>query len=240
MRGARGALLLSVALVLGAATAGRCEEETRMHLFILSGQSNMARMDPAQTFTPAVEEAFGPENVIVAKGAWGGEPIRRWHKGWRSADGERIEPVGDLYDRLMETVRAAAEGKEFATVTFVWMQGERDAREGHGGVYGESLNGLIEQLSADLGREDLHVVIGRLSDHGFRNPEFPHWTMVRDAQLAAVDDLPRAAWVDCDDLNDGLNEAGERIEDDLHYSVEGYRTLGARFAAEAIKLIRGD
>ena len=37
------------------------------NLFILSGQSNMAGMDPAISFTPVVTKAFGKENIIVAK-----------------------------------------------------------------------------------------------------------------------------------------------------------------------------
>ena len=35
------------------------------HLFILSGQSNMKYMDPNIAFIPAVEKAFGKENVVV-------------------------------------------------------------------------------------------------------------------------------------------------------------------------------
>jgi len=42
------------------------------HLFILSGQSNMAGLNPAISFTPAVHEAFGPENCIVIKDAQAG------------------------------------------------------------------------------------------------------------------------------------------------------------------------
>ena len=41
------------------------------HLFILSGQSNMDRLDPKVSFTPAVEAAFGKENVIVVKDSKG-------------------------------------------------------------------------------------------------------------------------------------------------------------------------
>jgi hypothetical protein len=36
------------------------------------------------------------------------------------------------------------------------MQGERDARDGHGSVYADSLRGVIKQISADLGRDDIH------------------------------------------------------------------------------------
>ena len=42
------------------------------HLFILSGQSNMARLDPAISFTPTVAAAFGEKNITVVHDAVGG------------------------------------------------------------------------------------------------------------------------------------------------------------------------
>ena len=92
------------------------------------------------------------------------------------------KPKGVLYDRLMKKVNAAIEGKELASVSFVWMQGERDAREGYGDVYADSLNGLLSQLSTDLSRDDINCVIGRLSDFDMDNKR-PHWTLIRDVQV---------------------------------------------------------
>ena len=121
------------------------------HLFILSGQSNMAGLDPKISFTPAVEKAFGKENVIIVKDAQSGQPIRRWYKNWVDAKGNKPQKGnGDLYDRLMKKVSAATKGQKFLSVTFVWMQGEKDAKESHAGVYAKSFNGLIDQLKADL------------------------------------------------------------------------------------------
>jgi hypothetical protein len=37
----------------------------------------MVGLDPDASFTPAVEEAFGAENVVVVKSAHGAHPIRR-------------------------------------------------------------------------------------------------------------------------------------------------------------------
>lgn len=200
------------------------------NLFILSGQSNMAGLNPAASFTPAVEKAFGAENVLVVKDALGAQPIRRWFKNWKPAKGEGPEATGDLYDRLMEEVKAATAGKRPKTVTFVWMQGERDAKEGHGDVYAASLKGLIEQLQADLGRQDINFVIGRLSDFGNEGKGYPDWMKVREAQAKVAEDAPRGAWVDTDDLNGPGNG--------LHYTQEGYVELGSRFAGKAIELIR--
>ncbi|MBX2852266.1 MAG: sialate O-acetylesterase [Phycisphaeraceae bacterium] len=209
------------------------------HLFILSGQSNMAGLNPDLSFTPTVENALGKDNVIVVKSAQGGQPIRRWYKDWKPANGEAPadkSKIGDLYDRLMAKVTEATKGQKIATVTFVWMQGERDAKEKHGAVYAASMRGLIDQVAADLKREKINFVIGRLSDFDMDNKRYPHWTMIRDAQVRVAEDDKRGAWVDTDDLND--KGTPERVKHDLHYTKDGYKTLGKRFADAAIGLIK--
>ena len=100
------------------------------------------------------------------------------------------------------------------------------------------MDGLYRQLSDDLKREDINFVIGRLSDFDLKNARYKDWTMVREIQVKYAEQHPRGAWVNTDDLNDGLNRRGKKIANDLHYSAEGYKILGERFADAAIKLIR--
>ncbi|MDA7880997.1 sialate O-acetylesterase [Akkermansiaceae bacterium] len=228
----------TVTLLASLFTSFSAAAENGTHLFILSGQSNMAGLDPKISFTPTVEEAFGKENVIVVKSAQGGQPIRRWHKQWKPEKGDAPKATGDLYDVLMKSVNGATKGRELASVTFLWMQGERDAREKHGNIYAASMKGLVAQLAKDLGRDDVNFVIGRLSDFDMDNKRYPHWTIIRKAQVAIAEESPRGAWVDTDDLNDGKNRQGKEIKNDLHYSVEGYKTFGKRLAEESIKLIK--
>jgi|GEM_PF-252432 len=204
--------------------------EKGKHLFILSGQSNMVLVNPSTSFTPAVKTAFGEDGVIVVKDAKGSQAIRRWYKEWKPADGIQPEGNGDLYDRLMAKVTTAIEGETIQSVTFVWMQGERDAKEKHGDVYAASLKGLVKQLATDLKREDINVVIGRINDRSMNNQSHPHWTKIRDIQVEVAESFPKGAWVDTDDLNGPKN--------DIHAVEEGYKTLGERFAKEAIKLIK--
>lgn len=169
--------------------------------------------------------------MLVVKDAQSGQPIRRWHKDWKPASGgDRPRADGALYERLMKKVHETLQGREPDTVTFIWMQGERDAREGHGAVYEASLRALIEQVRQDLKREKLCVVIGRISDYGIDNPERPDWEVVRTAQVAVANTHPEWVWVDTDDLNGPKNA--------LHYTKEGYTQLGERFADAAITLIR--
>ena len=146
-------------------------------LLILSGQSNMAGLKPEESFTPAVEKALGKENVIVVKDAHGGQPIRKWYKKWKPANGDAPEKTGELYDRLMGKVNAAIEGKKIETVTFLWMQGEKDAKSGLEAAYQPALKQLIANLRRDLEAPEMNVVIGRLSDHS----PAPQWRAGSDS-----------------------------------------------------------
>jgi lysophospholipase L1-like esterase len=118
------------------------------------------------------------------------------------------------------------------------MQGERDAKMGWGKLYEEALLGLHAQLAKDLKwkKNDLGFVIGRLSDFDTSNKRYPHWTMVRDVQERVANSNKNFFWVNTDDLNDGLSRKGKKIKDDLHYSAEGYKELGRRFAKACLKV----
>jgi predicted Zn-dependent protease len=222
-------LLLSL---LGLTTLGVASSaaEKKVRLFVLSGQSNMAGLDPKVSFTPAVQEAFANDEVIVVKHAAGGQPIRRWYKKWQLPTGAKDSKAavknGDLYDQLMQAVTKELAGKQPDSVAFVWMQGERDAKAGWQAAYSEALRGTIEQLRSDLKHKDIAVVVGRLSDH-LKNDA--GWDSVRAAQEKVAADEPLDAWVDTDDLNG---------KEGLHYTKEGYAELGRRFASRAIELIR--
>ena len=214
-------------------------EHHAKHLFILSGQSNMQGHRPEEAFTPTVEKALGKDKVIVVQDALGGQPIHRWWKQWKTPEGKKPAQSGDLYDRLMSKVNSAIKGKELASVSFVWMQGERDAKMGWGDLYEEALVGLHAQLAKDLGRnpKEMTFVIGRLSDFDMNNKRYVHWTKVREAQVKVADSSQKFTWVDTDDLNDGKNRRGKEIKNDLHYSAEGYKTLGRRFAETSLKTL---
>lgn len=207
------------------------------HLFILSGQSNMKKFNQKVTFVPAIEKEFGKENVIVVKDAQSGESIQRWYRDWSGPVGKN--PNGDLYDRLMSKVNPAIEGEELATVTFLWMQGEADAKiEETASLYEQALKGLYAQLCQDLGRDDIFFVNGRLSDNGLNgaNPTFKAWDQLRSVQEKVAASDPKFALVNTDDLNDGIYQ-GELQVNGVHYTKEGYQIFGERLAEAAIKLI---
>ena len=220
--------LLTVALcVCGWQNSAPASTGVKARLFILSGQSNMARFDPDVSFTPALKKAFPGDEIIVVKSAQGGQPIARWYKGAKATELRKgSTQVGDLYDVMMTKVHAAIKGKTIDTVVFVWMQGEPNAKLGSAGTYEASLRGLIKQLRDDLKRPDTAFVIGRLSE--FKKGE-AGWDTVRAAQVKVADDDPRGAWVDTDKINDGKVA--------LHYSQKGYAEMGRRFAAKSVELL---
>lgn len=209
----------------------QAEPAAKSRLFILSGQSNMKHVDPEVSFTPALKQAFPGDEILVVKVAHSGQPIRRWYRDWKPESGELAKGtmVGDIYRKLIKQVEDTLQGRPAPnSVTFVWMQGEADTGSPDmANVYEASLKGLIAQIRDDLQRPDCSVVIGRISDYA----KFPEGSKtVRAAEMKVVAEDPKAAWVDTDDLN------GKR--DDLHYTAEGYRILGERFAARAVELIR--
>lgn len=215
-----------------------CHSNKGKHLFILAGQSNMVRLDPNLSFAPTVKKTYGEDQVIIVKDAMGAQPIRRWHKNWQPPEGVELVAQPDLYDSLMIKVNEAVSRKKLASVTFIWMQGERDAREELANVYATSLQGLYDQVSEDLGRKDVNFIIGRLSDFDLENEIYPQWTRIREIQVEVAESNPRFAWIDTDDLNDGINARGDTITNDLHMSEQGYETMGQRFAEAAILLIK--
>jgi hypothetical protein len=214
--------ITTILIIMALSTSTYAQDK---HLFILSGQSNMAALDPKKDFTPAVEKAFGKDNVTVVKNAKSGRPIRDWYK----TDSSR----GFLYDALMKSVKEATAGKSYTTVTFIWMQGESDAgKKGKPDTYADSFKGILNFLKEDLKLQEINFVIGRICD--FKKDD-KKWDQMREIQVKLAEDDPKGEWVDTDDLNN-FNKNGKE-KNGLHYTRSGYKILGQRFAEKAIGLI---
>lgn len=239
---ARRLLFLLIATVVSASAADKSA-----HLFILSGQSNMVGMKPEAGFVPEAERLFPDAEVAYIKVSQGGQPIRYWVEEWNAIaakHGIDVETArakdknpGTIYyqpilDQFAELLKKHPNP---TSVTFCWMQGERDAKEHLEAAYGDALKQLISNLRRDLKLPEMKVVIGRLSDWG--KPDNAPWQAVREAQVALAESDPLAAWVDCDDLNN--KEKNGTLVDDLHYTPEGYKTLGERYVRQAKALIEG-
>ncbi len=224
-------LAFLLAFVLPAAAGDR-------HLFILSGQSNMQGLKPESAFLPELKKLLPDADIVHVKVAKGGQPIRKWVKNWDEIaakhDLKPFEDPGNFYDAVLKNARAEIEKGKPKTITFFWMQGEKDAKTNLAAAYEESLKTLIANLRKDLDAPEMHFVIGRLSDH---KPASGQWDEVREILVKVAEEDPRGAWVDTDDTNDKIKK-GEP-HNDLHYTKEGYDLFGRRLARQAVRMIEG-
>jgi hypothetical protein len=125
-------LLLSVACL----TLAHADDKSA-HLFILSGQSTMAYMDPKLGFEPEAPKLFPDAGVFYIKIAAGGQPIRYWVNEWNEiatrhgvdvaaarASDKGQQTSAFFYPRILaqfeELLKAHPNPK---SVTFCWMQG---------------------------------------------------------------------------------------------------------------------
>jgi hypothetical protein len=207
------------------------------HLFILSGQSNMAGLKPENAFLPELKKLLPGSDIEHVKFAKGGQPIRKWVKNFDEIAAKSKLPAkkdsGAFYDQTLKAVRAKIGTKAPKTMTFLWMQGERDAKENLSAAYEESMQTLIANLRKDLDAPEMNFVIGRLSDFSTS----AQWEAVRAAQVKVAQDDPRGSWVDTDDTNNKMKN--NKPHNDLHYTKEGYDLFGQRLARQAVLLIKG-
>ena len=236
-------LFLESMLPTRATTATAAAEER--HIFILSGQSNMVRINPGDTFRPEAEKLLPGATIEVVKEATGGKPIRNWLAEWdaiaqeagldpealRSKDKVKGSPY---FERIIEKTKPLFDPPP-ASLTFIWLQGESDSGK-TSAPYESSLNALIAKLRKELNFPEMNVVIARISDSGLtpgpRQTDTNGWETIRKAQENVVAADKRAALVTTDDVNGP--------KDGLHYPKEGYELLGRRMARQATALIKGE
>ena len=213
-------------------------EAGERHLFILSGQSNMAGLKPEAAFLPELKKLLPDADIQYLKFAKGGQPIRKWVPTWdkiaAKSDLEPRKDPGAFYAEVVKLAKANLTKGTPKTMTFFWMQGERDGKEKLSAAYEESMKTLIANLRKDLDTPEMAFVIGRLSD--FSTAE--HWEGVRAAQVKVATDDPRGAWVDTDDTNN--KEKKGKMTNDLHYTKAGYDLFGQRLARQAVLMIKGE
>ena len=215
------------------------------HLFILSGQSNMAGLKEARdnSFLSELAKLLPDADVQHIKVARGGQPIRLWVAEWDAiAKSHGLAALGQqpvFYPQIIKAYNEKFPGsRKPDSVTFLWMQGEKDAKTQLDAAYGASLQRLIANLRRDLGVPSMNVVIGRISDHAPAADFQTAWDNVRNIQVSIANSDARGAWVDTDDCNNKTKNG--KAVDDLHYTPEGYDLFGRRLARQAVLLIKGE
>jgi hypothetical protein len=145
------------------------------------------------------------------------------------------------YDHFLATVRRAMSGRDLdgdgerdrlIPSGIVWMQGESDAfhSESIAQHYESNLKRLMDLIRAALRRDDLPVVVGRISDSGVDEDGkvWNHGEMVRAAQAEFVRKDSSALLVTTTDTY--------AYSDSWHYDGPGYVDLGRKFAEAMFEL----
>lgn len=222
-----------------AQTAVEESTESDRHLFILSGQSNMTSA-LEDGFRDVMHRELGEARVAIVRQNKPGRGIRFWVEDYALPAGHPLHGKlaagnGEEFPKLLAAARSAGDPKAFATVTFVWMQGESDANRNLSPAYAESFHKLLNRLKKELGIETMRFVIGRISDHGLHGEQAEGWKAMREVQMKLADSDPLGAWIDTDHLNGGN---ADHPQGELHYPADQYPKLGARFAEAALKQVR--
>ncbi len=190
-----------------------------------------------ESFKKSIEQALGKDRVLVVHKGYPGQPIKLWHKDWKPPEGMKDnDPArnGMLYDRMMVTTRKAIEDRKPASVTFIWMQGEADGGRAWSGVYEKSFMAILDRIKSDLDVKNINFVVGRINEFYLRGR---HGKQMRDLLVKIGDENPNGAWINTDDLNHGVNDAGDFSFEDGHFPEAGYIVMGQRFAKQACLLL---
>ena len=200
------------------------------------------------SFARRLQEQFPDQRIALIKYSRGGTSIAEQAAGrfgcWEP-DYEQGEAAGkglNQYDHFLATLRNAwsdldidddGETDKLIPAGIVWMQGESDAAFNAeiAERYEANLKRLIDLIRAALRKDDLPVVIGRISDSGQDEADGKVWDfgdIVRRAQTSFVEQDGRAAIVTSTD------EYG--YSDKWHYDSAGYIDLGRRFADQIATL----
>lgn len=233
-------LMLTRLLALGLTLMSLAQAgEKAGHLFILSGQSNMTG-NLKKGFQETVTKTLGEEQVSLVHCSRGGRGIRFWVADYALPEDHPMTALsknksnGEEFTRLVKAVKDACDATSFKTVHLIWMQGESDANRDLGAAYERSFKVLVERLEKELGVEEMHFVIGRISDYGLFNDKKEAWTRMRTVQEKLGDEDSRGAWIDTDDF---IPKTEKQPKGDLHYPSEESVQLGERFGKAALQQI---
>lgn len=171
----------------------------------------------AASFADEYAKYFG-EQVGLIPCAEGGSSLNQWMPG------------EILFDNALNHARLAMRTSELAGI--LWHQGESDCHRAEDATtYAERFTRMISCLRAELGDENLPVIVGGLGDflYDFHHEvKYKHTATVQKALKELPATLPRCGYADAE----GLTHRG----DGLHFNSKSYRIFGKRYFAAYLKL----
>ncbi len=137
-----------------------------------------------------------------------------------------------LYGSCLKRAHAASPMGRVSGVLF--FQGETDAQnphlypqpELHPFNWAELFAAFVTDLRQDLQEPDLPVIFAQLGPDPLSG-DFPNWEVVKTQQASV--DLPLTAMIKTDDLS---------LMDGLHFTADGYKMIGFRFATAYWDLVQ--
>jgi len=181
-------------------------------------RDNDAGVSPAVTFTKEMNRLRPDWLIGVVHCSKGGTLIKRWQRDLKR---------NSLYGSCVNRAREAA--KEGEIIGVIFQQGESDAIRPKGNrpfspdTWGILFKKMITDLRHDLGISQLPVVYTQMGKN--KSDRFVNWTKLQAQQANA--NVDNSIMVKTDDLP---------LKDYVHYTADGYRTLGARYAKAYIEL----
>lgn len=152
--------------------------------------------------------------VGIVPGPLGGTNL---YSQWQRNDAYH-DDRGTLYGSLLH--RGLLQGYAAPIKGYLWYQGESDSGRGTA-LYKADLERLMAEYREDLGNPGLLFGIVQLATYDASN--ITQWLAIQEAQREVVEEDPLAVLSAAVDLP---------RNDSIHLNVDGYKTLGARLAAE--------
>lgn len=197
---------------------------------------------PELSFAKKIQEYYPNEKIAIIKYSRGGTSLDSvaagrygsWEPDFNGQNGI------NQYDHFLKTIQMAMNKKDIDNdgvedylipSGVLWMQGESDAyREEVANRYYENLKRLMNLVRAALHKDDLPIVIGKISDSGNteRGKVYSYSELVQYAQ----EKFART------DQNVAITRSTQHYSysDAYHYDSRGYIDLGEKFA-KAIYLL---
>lgn len=173
-------------------------------------------------FAKDMEAATGVPQAIVP-GPLGGTNL---HTQWQRNESDH-DDRGTLYGSLLH--RALLQNDPNPPIGFLWFQGESDSGRGTA-AYESDMNELIARYREDLANPELWVLQAQLGTHQLQQ-DLEAWVSIQEAQRRVAEADPRVAVIPT---------ADQPRSDTIHFSVAGYKTIGARFAEAAREMVLGE
>jgi len=193
----------------------------------------LKNLEPGTQFGPEItlgrrladlSSSDASSRIAILKYARGGTDLENQWRGGGDAtttgDGSEYLIFQTTVTNGLAALAAAYPGARITIEGAVWVQGERDARQGYHNEYEANLTAFIADFRQTYG-DGLPFVVVRLSS-GQTNLPLANLIGVRDAQTAVANADPRAPLVDSDSF--GLQS------DNLHFDALGQQQIGVASA----------